>query len=86
MIIVVGITFITGLVFNSGDVIDGLRIYRFIVLISSILFGLYGLLISMLFILIKLCRMNSLGEPYLYPISPYNNEYFFKTILKRNKK
>lgn len=85
MIIIVGITFITGLIFDNGDMIDGLRFYRFLIIIFSMLFGLYGLVISLIGILVKLCSIESLEEPYLFPLSPYNNKYFFKTMLKRNK-
>lgn len=85
MIIIVGITFITGLIFDNGDMIDGLRFYRFLVLLFSILFGFYGLIIACIGILVKLCSINSLGEPYLFPLSPFNKKYFSKTMIKRNK-
>ena len=50
MIIIIGITFITGLVFSSGEVISGLRIYRLFLLICSIVFGLYGFVFKFQFL------------------------------------
>lgn len=85
MIIIIGITFVTGLIFSSGEIIDGLRFFRLFILILTILFGLYGLVISCFILLIHLCSIETLNTPYLYPIAPFDKTYFFKTILKKNK-
>ncbi|MGN1372002.1 MAG: spore germination protein [Candidatus Coprovivens sp.] len=85
MIIIIGITFVTGLVFSSGEVIDGLRTYRLLLLILTIIFGLYGFVIGSFFIVVNLCNTESFGKPYLYPIAPFNKNYFFKTLLKKDK-
>ena len=82
MIIIVGITFITGLVFSSGEIISGLRYYRFMVLILASVLGLYGLLLGFFIVLIHLSDIKTLGEPYLYPIAPADKTYFFKTLFK----
>ena len=84
MIIVIGITFITGLVFSSGEVISGLRIFRLLLLICSIVFGLYGFVLGSIMLLIHLCSMNTFKQPYMYPIAPYDKTYLFKTLLKKN--
>ena len=85
MIIIIGITFVTGLVFSSGEVIDGLRLYRLFLLLFTIIFGLYGLVIGSFLIVINLCNVESFGKPYLFPIAPYDKNYFFKTLLKKDK-
>lgn len=85
MIIIIGITFVTGLVFSSGEVIDGLRLYRLFLLLFTIIFGLYGLVIGAFLIVINLCNVESFGKPYLFPIAPFDKNYFFKTILKKDK-
>ena len=85
MIIIIGITFVTGLVFNSGEVIDGLRYYRLFLLVFTIIFGLYGLVIGSFLIIGSLCNVDSFGKPYLYSIAPFNKNYFLKTLLKKDK-
>ena len=85
MIIIIGITFVTGLVFSSGEVIDGLRLYRLFLLLFTIIFGLYGLVIGAFLIVINLCNVESFGKPYLFPIAPFDKNYFFKTLLKKDK-
>ena len=85
MIIIIGITFITGLIFNNGDVIDGLRYYRFLLLFMATILGLYGLVLGIFLVLLHLAGMKTIDEPYLYPITPFDKIYLFKTILKKNK-
>lgn len=84
MIIIIGITFITGLVFSSGEVISGLRIYRLFLLVCSIVFGLYGFVLGSVLLLLHLANIENYNRPYLYPIAPFNKNYFFKTILKKD--
>ena len=85
MIIIIGITFVTGLIFSSGEIIDGLRFFRLFILVAAILFGLYGLVIGGFIILVHLCSVNTFGKPYLYPATPFDKTYLFKTLLKNNK-
>ena len=85
MIIIIGITFVTGLIFNSGEVIDGLRFFRLFILVLSIIFGLYGLVIGGFLILVHLCSVKTAGKPYLYPVAPFDRTYLFKTLLKDSK-
>ncbi len=85
MIIVIGITFITGLVFSSGEVIDGLRFFRIILLLASIFLGLYGFVIGIFLILMHLCSLESFKKAYLYPLAPFDKTYLFKSVLKSNK-
>lgn len=85
MIIIIGITFITGLVFSSGEVISGLRIYRLFLLICSIVFGLYGFVLGSIILILHLASIDSFGFSYLYPLAPLDKTYLFKTLLKNNK-
>ena len=85
MIIIIGITFITGLVFSSGEVISGLRLYRLFLLICSIIFGLYGFVLGSILLILHLASIDSFGFSYLYPLAPLDKTYLFKTLLKNNK-
>ena len=84
MIIIIGITFITGLVFSSGEVISGLRIYRLFLLVCSIVFGLYGFVLGSILLLLHLANIENYNRPYLYPVAPFDKNYFFKTLLKKD--
>lgn len=83
-IIIVAVTFIAGLIFNNGNFIAGIRYYRFFLLILAALFGLYGIVIGTFILIIHLVNIKSFGEPYLYPLAPYDKTYIKKTVLKDN--
>lgn len=63
---------------NNQHIIISFSIFRIIILISSILLGMYGFLISTILIMIYLNRLFSLNTPYLAPFSPQN----FKELLQ----
>lgn len=86
MIIIIGITFITGLIFSSGEMISGLRIFRFFLLLLTIFWGLYGFVIGILFLSLYMVSLKSGEENYMYPIAPFNKRYLFKSLLKGKEK
>ena len=83
MIIVAASTFITSLVFTDQEMVNGLRFYRFLFLILSSFFGLYGLNIGILLFLIHLSGLKVLNKSYTFPIAPFSKKYFNKTLLKQ---
>ena len=86
IIIICAFTLISSMIFNDIELINSLRLYRFIFLLFASLLGIYGLFIATIIFLINLCDLNILNKSYMYPISPYSNNYFFKTILKGDNK
>ncbi len=85
MIIIIGLTFISALVFTNGDLINGLRYYRLALLISACFLGLYGMLCCLFIIVLQIASMESFEEPYLYPLTPFDKTYLFKTVLRKSK-
>ena len=55
---------------NNQHLIISFSIFRLILLISSVILGIYGFLIATIFIIIYLKKLYSLNTPYLAPISP----------------
>ena len=47
-------------------------ILRFIYIIAGGVFGLFGLIISIGAVTIKMCSLNTYGIPYMAPISPFS--------------
>lgn len=86
MIIVVAITFITNLLFTDSDMINSIRLFRYIFLIFAVMAGLYGLVIAFVLFLIHLCNIKTFGKPYTYPISPFSKNYLFKSLLNKQRK
>ena len=87
VIIIIGVTSISGLLFTDIDVVNGIRFWRIIVLIFSSTIGIVGFIISLLLFITKLASIEYNGIPYLSPIAPFNKDANKYAILRlpRNK-
>ena len=98
MIIVVAISAISGLVFQSIEIVNAIRIWRFILIILSSILGLYGIFIGIMMIFINVCDTKSIDKDYLYPFAPisideqkdgfirYDNKIKFRNpLISKNK-
>lgn len=70
MIIVVATSMISGLVFTSVDLTSAVRFYRIALMILAAFFGLFGIFIGGMFLIIHLVSLKTLEEDYLAPFSP----------------
>ncbi len=90
IIIVVALSFISSLMFSDINLINSIRRYRFLFLFLSSILGLYGFLISFIFLIINLVSIKSLDYSYTLPISPidlnYLKEGLLSTSFKKNSK
>ena len=70
MIIVIAITSVSSLTFVEPEFINALRLYRLLFMIGGALFGMHGILLVFIYMIIKLSSYDFLGVPYLTPFSP----------------
>ena len=92
MIIIVAITSISSLIFIEPQFTTALRIYRFLFMIGGTIFGIHGILLVLILLVINLCSYDYLGLPYLSPFTPPKSadlkdsiiKFPTKTITKRN--
>ncbi|MGD7006781.1 spore germination protein [Metabacillus sp. 84] len=82
MIIVVAITAISSFVIPSNEMSNTIRILGFPIMLMSALFGFFGIVISMMLILVHLVKLQPFGSPYLYPLAPFNTKFFKDTVLR----
>ncbi|WP_088042639.1 spore germination protein [Bacillus sp. EAC] len=86
-LIIVGITFLTGLLFISGGLISTLNTLRIIFSIVGCFFGLTTMGICFLLFFIYMSRLRSVGVPYLAPIIPFRpqefKDVFYRGDLKK---
>ena len=71
VIIIIGVTSISGLLFTDIDVVNGIRWWRVIVLLFSCSMGVIGFFVSVFLFIIKLSSMEYNGVPYLAPFAPF---------------
>ncbi|KEO82523.1 spore germination protein [Tumebacillus flagellatus] len=72
MVIVVALTTIGSFAAPSYNAAIALRMLRFPVMLLAAAFGLYGIMLFFIFIVVHLCSLKSFGVPYLAPLTPSN--------------
>lgn len=74
MVIIVAITAISTFIIPSYNMGISIRMIRFALMILAASFGLYGILIGVIALVLHLCSLRSFGVPYLVPFAPFNLE------------
>jgi len=80
MVIVVALSGVTS--FIVPTLFDAVLVFRFILLVLSGLFGLFGIAIGLLFMLTHLCYLESFGTPFMSPFAPLNWYNLKDTIIR----
>jgi Bacillus/Clostridium GerA spore germination protein. len=70
MVIIVSITGIASFIIPRYNLSLSVRVLRFFMMILAGTFGLYGMFIGFLVVLIHMAKLNSFGIPYLTPLAP----------------
>lgn len=86
LIIIVSATALSSYLIPNYDMNLAVRFIRFIVIFFASIFGMIGVVICGLFIIAHLVVLESLGEPYLKPMLPFNANDFKDTILRPSLK
>ncbi|MFD1708157.1 spore germination protein [Siminovitchia sediminis] len=82
LIIVVSISAISSFVVPHIIMTASLRITRFLLIILASIWGIFGIIIGFVFILIHLNRLKVIGEFYLKPIAPLYIKLWKDTIIR----
>lgn len=72
MVIVVSITAIASFVSPTYDMAMSVRILRFAFMGLAASFGLFGVTVGLIALVLHLCSLRSFGVPYMSPIAPFN--------------
>jgi spore germination protein KA len=71
MVIVVSITAIANFVFPAFNMAISVRILRFGMMVLAATFGLFGITVGLIALVLHLCSLRSFGIPYLAPFAPF---------------
>ena len=82
MIIVIAISAISGLVFNSIELVSAIRWWRFIFMLLAAFSGIWGILIATVILIVKLMTIKSFNKPYLTPLYKFIKTEFKDYIIK----
>lgn len=72
MVIVVSTTAISSFVMPNYDLGVAARILRFVFMALAASFGLFGITVGLIALLLHLCSLRSFGVPYMSPLGPFN--------------
>ncbi|WP_134703476.1 spore germination protein [Ammoniphilus sp. YIM 78166] len=72
MVIIVSLTGIASFTIPRYNFAISMRILRFPLMILSGIFGLLGIVVGVMWVVIHLCHLRSFGVPYLSGIAPYS--------------
>lgn len=82
IIIVVSITGISSFLIPNPGMSQAISIIRFPLMLLAATFGLYGLGIGLLAVLVHLVNLRSFGVPYMTPLAPVNFNGLGDTLLR----
>lgn len=82
MIIIIALTFISSMVFSNIEIVNAVRAWRFFSLILASFYGLYGIAIIIIFLLVNISSYTSFGLSYTYPLAPLDITYLKDTLIK----
>ena len=84
-VIIVAITSVSGLVFSDIDMVNSIRIWRIIFLIFASFLGFIGIVAAGIIFITRLASIETLGTPYLAPLSPFNLKDQIYGIFKASR-
>ncbi|MEH6937525.1 spore germination protein [Bacillus sp. JJ664] len=85
-LIIVGISFLTNLLFLTGGMSSASLTLRFVFLISGNFLGLIGIGIALVILIFYMSKLRSVGVPYLAPIIPFRPQEFKDVFYRGNLK
>jgi len=71
MVIVVAVTAISSFVFPAINMSISIRIMRFTLMLFAASFGLFGIIVGVIALILHLCSLRSFGVPYMSPVAPF---------------
>nr|WP_245855997.1 spore germination protein [Paenibacillus rigui] len=71
MVIIVSITAISNFVIPSFSMGIAIRMIRFLLMVLAATFGLFGIMVGLIALVLHLCSLRSFGVPYMAPFAPF---------------
>ncbi|PMC38061.1 spore germination protein [Bacillus sp. UMB0899] len=81
-VVVIAMTTIGSFATPAYSAAFALRMLRFPIVILAGVFGLYGVVVGVIFIFNHMLSLKSFGVPYMSPVSPFNNEGMKDVIIR----
>jgi len=83
VIVVVALTGIAGFTMPNQDFSNGVRIWRFILVLLSAICGMFGVAVGLLVMVYSMAKMETFGVPYLSPFVASDGREIYKNTFIR---
>jgi spore germination protein KA len=70
VVIIVAVTAISSFAITNYGMSNSIRLLRFVFILLASTLGLYGMSMGLIILMLHLCKLKSLGVPYLTPVAP----------------
>lgn len=70
MVIIVSITAIANFATPSNEMAIATRLIRFPFMVAAAMFGMYGIILGFIVLIVHMCSLRSFGVPYMTPFAP----------------
>lgn len=84
MIIIIAISSISALIFNSIELVNAIRIYKILFIVLASFLGIYGVVLGLVILSYKLLNLNIYGYPYLSPFIPLVKDELSDSLIKKD--
>lgn len=81
VLIVVSTSLIASFLPADYTLVNPLRVLKFLLILATGFFGLFGFTIVTTFIVANLVSINTFGVPYMAPYAPFNKKDLFRSLL-----
>ena len=82
VVIVVSVTAIASFTIPNYSLSNSIRVLRFVFILVAAPFGLYGIFMGVIVLILHLCKLKSIGVPYMTPIAPLTKYVPNNTIVR----
>ena len=82
MVMVVSLTAIASFTIPTISGSYAVRILRFPMMVLAASFGLFGIMVGLMAILIHVCALRSFGVPYITPLAPFSSSDFKDSFIR----
>lgn len=85
VVIVISLSAVSGMAFSSPDLVNAIRTWRLLFILSACMFGLVGIISLFLVFIAKASSLEVLGVPYFTPLAPFIKKDIKASIVKQKQ-
>ena len=86
VVIIISLSAVAGMSFSNPDLVNAIRSWRIIFILSACLFGLVGIIFMFTIFIAKTSSLKVLGVPYFTPLAPFNKNDVLSSVIRLKQK